>query len=476
MRPDTLFRINTNDTTQVDFIPQRLLTGKLVRSFAGLLMIQMLFVAVVLCVALSPMTPRWRGDLENQMARRAAEGLATNDPNRLGAEGSRFMLQMQQTDHFAFAVAVGTDNRVLESWQSDGVALAQFSEKYVDAGRVKGLPLLEGRLWLPLDRVVLHEVPIPSGSAEAGGMRLLYATTSAAYENLLLMIGASVVFGCFSSYFLARKFIKRKLRRWNVGLKQLFKAIQTLARGARPKPLPVGDSDEIGFLQVAFNEMASKLLASREALIEANETLEQRVDQRTTELHEASQRLDVMASTDPMTGLYNRRALDVDAQAVFENARAENIDVACMLIDLDGFKQINDTLGHKLGDEILHAAASALKRSCRDDDMAIRLGGDEFLLVWTGVPLTRLHAAADTIQTAFQEATAKLLPDEDAVSRPSMSIGIATRLQEHTDSLDELLKRADAAMYQAKRDGKGHAILHEPSTTGAQGAADEEAA
>ena len=79
-----------------------------------------------------------------------------------------------------------------------------------------------------------------------------------------------------------------------------------------------------------------------------------------------------------------------------------------MLIDLDGFKEINDTLGHKLGDEILQAAADAIKKSCRENDLAIRLGGDEFLVIWPGIPMTRLLSAADAIQHSFRETSEKL--------------------------------------------------------------------
>ncbi|MFN3582281.1 MAG: diguanylate cyclase domain-containing protein, partial [Pseudomonas sp.] len=114
----------------------------------------------------------------------------------------------------------------------------------------------------------------------------------------------------------------------------------------------------------------------------AHETeLEQKVLERTTALAEANARLETLAMQDPLTGLANRSALDIHMTQALRRSQRRNIPLAVMLIDLDGFKQINDQLGHETGDHVLCAIAERLTRIARDADFVARLGGDEFVLV-----------------------------------------------------------------------------------------------
>jgi len=162
-------------------------------------------------------------------------------------------------------------------------------------------------------------------------------------------------------------------------------------------------------------------------------------------------RLRYLAERDPLTGLYNRRSLQPALDAAL-GAVPGDPSGAVLVIDLDGFKSINDTLGHAAGDRVLAAAAGVLSASVRTADVVARLGGDEFVvfLPRAAEPIARRVAALMLSRLAA-------LGDDGGLTRVTASIGIAV-----TDDLrevDELLRRADSAMYTAKRNGRNRAEL-----------------
>jgi PleD family two-component response regulator len=122
-------------------------------------------------------------------------------------------------------------------------------------------------------------------------------------------------------------------------------------------------------------------------LVELNKTLEARVAERTLALMDANQRLDEVANTDLLTGLPNRRYAMQCAASAWDTSVCESKPLACMMIDADGFKIINDTHGHDAGDAVLRALSRQLQHAVRNDDIVCRLGGDEFLVICTGTPL-----------------------------------------------------------------------------------------
>jgi diguanylate cyclase (GGDEF)-like protein len=161
-----------------------------------------------------------------------------------------------------------------------------------------------------------------------------------------------------------------------------------------------------------------------------------------------------MAVTDGLTGLANRARLhEVLATALHRSPRPGQL-TAVLLTDLNGFKQVNDTLGHAAGDRLLIAYGEMLCRSVRAGDLAARLGGDEFAIV-----LQQVGSAADAEAVArriVRETETPVLVGDTPI-RISGSIGIALSAPGDLDP-DELLRRADQAMYEAKRakDGTWH--------------------
>ena len=136
-----------------------------------------------------------------------------------------------------------------------------------------------------------------------------------------------------------------------------------------------------------------------------NQQLEAQVVQRTEELvatnHElerAVEQLKTMAATDPLTGLCNRRAFDQAMDRAFAEAQRHGTDLACVMIDLDGFKQLNDQMGHPAGDELLVGCARILSKMGRTSDVVGRFGGDEFVMLLPGTSHDKALFAAQRFQ------------------------------------------------------------------------------
>ncbi|MFP7569947.1 GGDEF domain-containing protein [Marivita sp. S2033] len=160
------------------------------------------------------------------------------------------------------------------------------------------------------------------------------------------------------------------------------------------------------------------------------------------------------ALTDGLTGLRNRRALD----SGMERLGQSNTEFAVLHLDLDHFKQVNDTLGHAVGDAVLKHVARVLRRHTRQDDLVVRAGGDEFLIVSPG--LTD-HSRLRRLAELLVDDIGKPISGHDAKARISASIGIALGLRGRERTPVNVIERADVALYVAKRSGRGcHVFWH----------------
>ena len=164
-------------------------------------------------------------------------------------------------------------------------------------------------------------------------------------------------------------------------------------------------------------------------------------------LQAANNRLQVQAVRDPLTGLLNRRGFAELARQHLATARRLGTPVVVAVMDLDGFKQINDTLGHDVGDEALVDMAALLKKTCRDADLVARLGGDEFALLLTNTTETDVAV----IRTRLETALASLNAEPGREYRLASSMGMVSWIAEAPVSMAVLLKEADVAMYVDKR-------------------------
>ena len=200
----------------------------------------------------------------------------------------------------------------------------------------------------------------------------------------------------------------------------------------------------------AMSRLVTQVSERSRALFELNQTLEARVAQRTLELSEINHRLETMAMTDVLTGLPNRRQAMLVLEREWQNATQQGSILACMMIDADGFKKINDTHGHDAGDEVLRQLARCLQHAVRNDDVVCRLGGDEFLIICASTPL---EGALRTAEKVRQDVAALRVPAGNGQWVGSISVGVAAR-NPALKGVEDLLKAADDGVYQAKANGR----------------------
>jgi diguanylate cyclase (GGDEF)-like protein len=158
-----------------------------------------------------------------------------------------------------------------------------------------------------------------------------------------------------------------------------------------------------------------------------------------------------IASTDSLTGLPNRRSVLEYLKFEINRAKRKKVPLSIAILDVDDFKQINDTFGHMVGDRVLKELAILLRKNLRSGDVVGRFGGEEFVVVF---PETELITA-----TKIMERIRRVIENTyfEPVGSVSISVGV-TEFREG-DTLEDLLKRADEKLYQAKREGKNRVVV-----------------
>ena len=181
---------------------------------------------------------------------------------------------------------------------------------------------------------------------------------------------------------------------------------------------------------------------------------------RNAQLRAAVQQLETMALTDALSGLANRRAFNEALDRSFAEATRHGQDLTLIMIDLDGFKGLNDTCGHQAGDELLRIAGRVLSLSSRRSDLAARYGGDEFAVLLPRTDLAVASGVADRIAEEFAFAAAPFFARVGAPRPVTMSAGLASLDQSKAPNADQLVALADHALYQAKRQRGGKAMTN----------------
>lgn len=172
--------------------------------------------------------------------------------------------------------------------------------------------------------------------------------------------------------------------------------------------------------------------------------------------HQLEVQLRQLSDTDQLTGLFNRRRLERDLNLLFDTYSRYHVPASILMLDLDHLKQINDQLGHHAGDNVIVTVADTCKQQFRKTDSAYRFGGDEFVIALPGVEYDQAIVFAEFLCDCCFKALQK-----HAVNGlfATVSIGVAT-IEADDKSYEDTLKRADAALYQAKRDGKNRVIAN----------------
>ncbi len=175
----------------------------------------------------------------------------------------------------------------------------------------------------------------------------------------------------------------------------------------------------------------------------------------TTAVGYSERRARTDAISDTLTGLLNRKAFDLRIESLEQQAAGGSLPVAILMCDLDGFKYVNDTLGHDEGDEVLRRVADSLRASARSTDRVYRLGGDEFAVVLDGASVENAEDVGERLRVGVEESF-------PGVPRVTLSVGVATArgAQLH---LHDVKSTADRALYEAKRGGRNAVVCAAPA-------------
>jgi diguanylate cyclase (GGDEF)-like protein len=167
------------------------------------------------------------------------------------------------------------------------------------------------------------------------------------------------------------------------------------------------------------------------------------------------QDLEVQASTDALTGLLNRRALELVADKELLLSRSKGSRVSALSLDLDGFKKINDRYGHHCGDAVLVAVAQCLRTALREGDLLARVGGDEFLVVLPRTGIETAEHIAERVRAAVAELKVNC---GNITEKITASVGFAELTDDSSIGWNHMMTRCDQAMYDVKRAGGNHAL------------------
>jgi len=281
-------------------------------------------------------------------------------------------------------------------------------------------------------------------------------------SNVLILIALLLIF-LFISNFLVIKTVVRRVKRVN-------RALKKIASGEYETNCVVNGDDEIASIAESVNKMAEELAERDQEIQRAHNTLETEVLKRTDHLNKEINRreaveseLNVLATTDPLTKLPNRRMIDQYVERAIISSERNNEVVAVLFLDLDNFKYVNDSLGHSAGDVLLKTIAFRISNVIRSSDVAGRFGGDEFVLLLQHLKGKRNEVAqhVQTIIESVLEAVRAEIYLGDHIHHCTLSIGVT--LSNKYSSVETMYKQADAAMYRAKDTGKNTFCFYEES-------------
>ncbi len=239
---------------------------------------------------------------------------------------------------------------------------------------------------------------------------------------------------------------------------RLCSQVRSLERTRNVPILAVSEPDNnqrlLRGLEIGVNDYLIRPIDKNELLARARTQIKKK--RYTERLRDNVQASIEMAITDALTGLHNRRYMETHLGTLVEQAASRGKPIAVLVLDIDYFKSVNDTYGHDAGDDVLREFAIRLRKSIRNIDLACRYGGEEFVIV---MPETDMGVATMVAERLRRRIAAEpfAIQQDMRLLDVTISIGIAAR-QEAGDTAATILKRADQALYRAKRDGRNRVV------------------
>ena len=375
-------------------------------------------------------------DLAHMLAVGSTAWLVANDVPGLQLE----LTGIARNPNLKHVLVLGRDGRVLAASEIGTIGMMA-----VDGGSRRLLASQVPRAQVLVDDEYVIDVaePIFAGSRHLGWVRIgqgreaVTASLAEVTRRGTILAGIAIGFAVLLALVIAGGLTR--------GLRQLVLVADAVHKGERNVRAGLGRVDEIGKLGESINGMLDALALSERERLATEEEIRS------------------LAFYDPLTHLPNRRLLlERLRHAMLGSARTERAG-ALLFIDLDNFKTLNDTLGHDMGDLLLEQVAARLVHCIREGDTVARLGGDEFVVMLEGLAHEAVDAAAQAETIGRKILVALNVPYDLAGRRhqSTSSIGI-TLFDSHRHSIDELMKRADLAMYNAKTAGRNTLRFFDP--------------
>jgi diguanylate cyclase (GGDEF)-like protein len=233
---------------------------------------------------------------------------------------------------------------------------------------------------------------------------------------------------------------------------------QKLKSNSKTKNIPVifitaktdDDSIEKAF-EVGGIDYVSKPFRPRELLARIKTQL--RLNSLIKDLEKSKQELKILASTDPLTSLYNRRYFAKVSEHILDLSKRDNKNLSLIMLDIDYFKNINDSYGHKTGDNVLVAIAKTLNEQTRKSDIICRFGGEEFIILLPETDLDGAIIIAEKIRLTIENFIFTIDTNSDQMLKYTASFGV-TEVNLIDKKINALVSRADIALYKAKEGGR----------------------
>jgi len=204
-----------------------------------------------------------------------------------------------------------------------------------------------------------------------------------------------------------------------------------------------------------LKSLVSEMLVEAKQMVESNRQFGQKLDATSREISALRAELAdlrLQATLDALTGLGNRKTFDDALARALEQAPGDMATVCLMMVDIDNFKSINDEYGHLIGDKILRFVAETLRRSVKGRDVVARFGGDEFGVVLEETPPQGAFRLAESIRQTIEKSALKRTDTGEPIRNITVSIGV--ECNRPGDTPDELIDRADKALYESKKKGR----------------------
>jgi len=228
-------------------------------------------------------------------------------------------------------------------------------------------------------------------------------------------------------------------------------ATEAIRKGATDYVVKVGDYLFTIPLVVEKSLTVARIMRENDSLRDKLQSALHEVSDKNAQLETSLKRVEELAATDPLTGLYNRRQFAKVLDQLFAEAQRYDHDLSAVMIDLDGYKQLNDSYGHQIGDQLLVLAGKVIKANLRRMDVAARYGGDEFVLLLPHASADDAVTVARRIRDEFRIGSAIILRRNEGVA---MSMGVVSLRSARVIDADQFIARADVALYRAKDLGR----------------------